>query len=68
MWTKETPTEPGYYWISIDGGEPELVEVSEWRDITGPVVWFMGAGCINLSDTHSGYEWMKIGKPRLPKK
>lgn len=60
-WTKEPPTQPGYYWVRA-AGAPEVVHVSSFAvaDDFGLVVWTVGGDDWLRMRECEGWRWWPI--------
>ena len=70
MWTKEWPTESGFYWFygflwsRMDGDKPHLVSV-EVRQISNGIMYVAKGAFIYKREKHIGF-WHKADFPELP--
>ena len=72
MWTKEWPTEAGFYWFYgflwyryyRDGDKPELVSV-EVIPVSNGIMYVAHGSFIYESEKHMGF-WRKADLPELP--
>ena len=70
MWTKEWPTESGFYWFygflwsRMDGDKPHLVSV-EVRPISNGIMYVAKGSFIYKREKHIGF-WHKADLPELP--
>lgn len=64
-WTKEKPTEPGWYWIKMPHGpRPYAVEVFDSAYGSGRLIRNGGAIINDMTDSEvEGYTWLKFDGP-----
>jgi len=68
-WTKDKPTEPGYYWVKgMDSRAPMVVFVylnTKWRklnvDVLGGAVWPLDT----IVEYYKYIEWIKLEIPEV---
>jgi len=69
MWTKEWPTESGFYWFygflwSRDGDKPELISI-EVIQASNAIIYVAKGSFIYKTENHVGF-WNKADLPELP--